>query len=289
MPIASSTKETEMFQFAGIILLIMLLSCGLMIGCSSVSKMVDKELKQFEAREDAKTITEEDIRPLPEAMQRYLKYAQVIGKKEINCVRLKQKGYIRMNEKQKWMPFEAEQYFSADEPSFIWYAKVKMFPLISIKARDKYFSGHGNMFIKLLGIKTIADAKGPEIDQSSLERYLNEMPWFPTAFLRDYVKYEEIDSNSVKITVEDSGLKVFGIFYIDDIGRITHAVVDGRYMTVGDEYIKEKWTTPYTEYREMSGFRIPTKGEATWNLKTGDFTYVKLELTDVEYDNPNRY
>jgi len=39
----------------------------------------------------------------------------------------------------------------------------------------------------------------------------------------------------------------------------------------------------------VNGFKIPTEGEATWNLETGDFTYVTLEITDIEYNTIERY
>ena len=86
------------------------------------------------------------------------------------------------------MPFIAEQYFTANPPSFIWVASMKTFPLLSIKARDMYMEDKGNMYIRLPLFINIADARGHEIDQGSLLRYLAEMVWFPTAFLSEYIQ-----------------------------------------------------------------------------------------------------
>ena len=36
----------------------------------------------------------------------------------------------------------------------------------------------------------------------------------------------------------------------------------------------------------MNGMRIPYKSEITWKLKTGDCTWLKLEVTDIEYNKP---
>jgi len=55
-------------------------------------------------------------------------------------------------------------------------------------------------------IITIADATGDEIDQGTLVRYLNEMMWFPTAYLNDYIQWEPIDSGSAKATISWQGL-----------------------------------------------------------------------------------
>lgn len=77
-------------------------------------------------------ITEEDIKALPEPVQRYLKYTKVVGKERIRTVRLKQKGFFRQGDR-PWMPFEAEQYYTIDPAGFIWIANMKAFPLLSVK------------------------------------------------------------------------------------------------------------------------------------------------------------
>ena len=37
-------------------------------------------------------ITEADLAPLPEPVQRYLRYAQVLGKPRVKCVKVRQTG-----------------------------------------------------------------------------------------------------------------------------------------------------------------------------------------------------
>lgn len=43
------------------------------------------------------------------------------------------------------------------------------------------------------------------------------------------------------------------------------------------------------EPKEYSGIMIPSKGEFTWNLKTGDFDWFQFELKDVEYNKSLTY
>jgi uncharacterized protein DUF6544 len=81
-------------------------------------------------------IIEEDLKLLPEPVQRYLRYTQVIGTSRIGTIKLQQKGYIRQAPNQPWKPFEAEQYFVTKPPSFVWIANMKALPLLSVKARD---------------------------------------------------------------------------------------------------------------------------------------------------------
>lgn len=60
-------------------------------------------------------------------------------------------------------------------------------------------------------------------------------------------------------------------------------------MTVDDEYSLERWSTPITEYREINGMMLLTKGEGLWNLSSGDFSYIRVEITHIEYNNPSEY
>jgi len=76
-------------------------------------------------------ITEEDISGLPESVQRYLRYSKVIGHENISCVRLRQQGFIKMNPDGKWIPLEAEEYYTVDPPALLWYCRAKMMPLLT--------------------------------------------------------------------------------------------------------------------------------------------------------------
>ncbi|MCX9073426.1 MAG: hypothetical protein OIN88_02025 [Candidatus Methanoperedens sp.] len=233
-------------------------------------------------------IRKADLEGLPLCVQKWLENSQVIGKERIRTVRLKQKGLMRRKKGQPWMPAEAGQYFTIDEPGFIWKAKIKAAPLLYITGRDKYYEGNGNMLIKLLSLITVADARGKELDQSALLRYLGETVWFPTAALSSYIKWEVIDSNSARATMSTvqrffntviSWSEVFCRFFAHHLYQ----------MELNGQYVMETWSCPLKDYKEFNGIRIPTKGEAVWNLKTGDFSYYQVEITEIEYNKPFVY
>src|SRR5712691_5421030 len=113
-------------------------------------------------------ITEAQVLGVPEVMQRYLSYAGVVGKEPIRTVRLKQQGFMRQQQGQKWLPLVAEQYFTTTPPAFLWHASIRPFPLVSISATDQFSDGHGNMLIKLWSFITVGNARGPEMDQGEL-------------------------------------------------------------------------------------------------------------------------
>lgn len=111
------------------------------------------------------------------------------------------------------MSAEAEQYFTTDQPGFVWTAVVKMAPL-HFTGRDKYAEGHGSMLIRLFSIFPVAAASGKEMDQGALLRYLAEMQWFPSAALNRYIQWEEIDSFSAKATMSDQGVTASGVLHL---------------------------------------------------------------------------
>jgi hypothetical protein len=234
------------------------------------------------------TVTEADLAGLPEPVQRYLRYTGVVGMERIRAVRLKQTGSMRIKQDKPWMPLKAVQYYTTDPPAFIWQGSVKAAPLFRITARDRYLAGRGNMRIKLLGLFKIADARAPELDQGTLLRFLNEGMWFPTVYLEDYVRWEAIDSVSARATMSYGEITASAVLHFNELGQLANFVAE-RYMEDSGKYRLETWSTPVNQYGEMNGIMLPVSGEAIWHLESGDFPYIRLEITDLEYGVPAPY
>lgn len=227
-------------------------------------------------------IQKEDLQGLPLPVQKWLERSQIIGKERITTVCLKQKGLMRIKEDGPWMTAEAEQYFTVEEPGFIWKAKVKMNPFLYFTGMDKYKNGHGNMNIKILSIVPVVNATGPEMDQGTLLRYLGEMTWFPTAALSSYVKWESVDSNSARATMSYKGVTASAVFTFNDHGDLASFTAK-RYRETQGKYELEDWEVIAKDYQEFQGIRIPNKMDVMWKLKTGDFTWYQVEITGIEY------
>jgi hypothetical protein len=233
-------------------------------------------------------ITEAHLLGLPEPVQRYLSYSQVVGKEPIRTVRLKQLGKMRQSARQPWMKFDAEEYYSVNPPGFLWVGTMRKggFPLV--RARDRYRDGKGNMQIKLGTIFTIADATGEEMDQGSMMRYLNEMMWFPTAFLAANVSFEPVDQTSAKVMLTDVGKHVTATMYFDEEGRVTNFVAP-RYREVSGKNELATWSTPITAYGEFGGLKLPVEAKAVWKLKEGDLEYFDVVIPDLAYNVTTPY
>jgi len=228
-------------------------------------------------------VIQEMIKGLPEPVQRYLVYSGVLGKQIPRTIRLKQIGKIRQDEKSAWMKLEAVEYYSTTPLGFIWKAflPTKRFPMTL--GRDAYLDGRGSMLIKMLSLIPLVNVTGTEIDQGSMMRYLNEMTWFPAAFLGENISWKAIDDRSAEVTLIHEGKSVSAVMYFDQEGKPINFVAK-RYRMVGKRYDLETWSTPFTGYGEFEGLKLPVRGKAVWILKEGDLAYVELEITELEYD-----
>ncbi len=272
-----------------IVIIILFITISKILFDKKVTKEVGM-LTEEGSKVQSKTFSFNDLEGLPEPVQRYFKYALRDGQEHIKFVRLKQVGEFRMKENQSWMPIKAEQYFTTEDPAFIWRVKLTMAPFIWIEGRDMYYQGKGNMLIKLLSTITVADAAGSEMDISSLIRFLAEAPWFPTALLpSDYIEWKEIDSNSAQAVIKDNGYTASGIFTFNEKGEIIKFVTNDRYMEADGKYFKEQWAGYYRNYQEIEGMKIPIEGEVEWNLSDKDLQYAKLKITDIQYNIPSKY
>lgn len=277
------------------IILTVLVSAAILFagGTLYFKRKTNDEVRRLFANADtqvAQTVTAEMLEGLPEPVRRYLTYTGIVGRPMVKTVRLKQRGRIRQDEQQPWMEILAEEYYTVSPPTFVWHAGARMggVPLPLARVRDSYAGGKGNMLITLGGLVTMDDARGPEMDQGSMMRYLNEMMWFPASFLGDNITWEAVDDNSARVTLTDSGQSVTGLMTFDEEGRLTNFVAD-RHRDTGDASELVTWSTPIAEYGEFDGLRLPVRGSGVWHLESGDLTYIELEITDIQYNRPELY
>lgn len=231
-------------------------------------------------------VGEEELEGLPKPVRRYFQYTGIVGKKRIFFMRLKHKGTLRVAPDKKALAIKGTQYFTADPPALLWNGRVKPSFFMSVSARDKYMGGKGNMLIKLMSAFTIADAKGPELDEGALQRFLAECTWFPTALLPSRnLRWEAIDQQSARAILEDKGVKAEVTFYFKDTGEITRCSCQRFYALEGGAgFEKHRWSGYLRNYKEIHGIRIPTDIEAVWHLDSGDYSYAHFLLERAEYN-----
>lgn len=273
-------------KWIGVALLAVLAMAGIVLagGMAAFDRRIQTEVRALLSAPppaDLPVITAEMLAGLPAPIQRHLTYAGVVGQPVVHSVRLKQTGRFRTGVDQAWMDYRAEQYYTVDQPGFIWDATFAQAGVPFLKVRDRYVQGKGSILGKLGGLLTIAEAQGDDLDQGAMLRYLNEMMWFPQAYLGDNITFTPVDDGSAQVTLTDQGKSVTATLYIDAEGKMTDFVAE-RYFEAGDAYYP--WSTPIFAYGEFNGLRLPSRGQGVWKLPDGDFAYIDLVIPELEYN-----
>jgi hypothetical protein len=224
-----------------------------------------------------------DFDKLPKCVAKYLNLVLQKGGPIIEAVRLTQSGKFRAG---GWTPFKAEQYFSTAPVAFVWNAKVRMAHLIPVKVRDAYREGKGSMVGKMFGTVPLVDQRNAqEINIASLQRYLAECPWFPTALLpSDRLRWSEIDSNRAMAKIKDRDLEVALEFQFNEIGEIVTVSTPGRFRYTNGKFLSTPWAGHFQDYQEVHGVRIPMKARVEWIFPEGPFPYFEGEVTKIDFN-----
>ena len=246
-------------------------------------RSIASEMASLEAdalRQD-QVVVAEMLAGLPRPVQRYLLNAGVVGKPIPTTVRLTQTGRIRNSPDAEWMSFEAEEVYTTNPPGFVWRAWLPGQSAPIVMGRDIYLGGRSSIVMRMLGLLPVAEQSGDELSEAGLMRYLNEIMWFPMAYLDDAVTWEPIDEHSARITITDQGLSVSAMLYVDDDGRLTNFSAE-RFNTETGRM--ESWETPVTDYAEFNGLKLPVAGQGVWAREGGDFAYIELEVTGIVFE-----
>ena len=267
-------KDAKFGTIANIIILI----AGLIgYGEFQFNRMVRSESQEISRNlnlEHPNHIKIDDIRHLPTIVQKWLISSGVLEKERVIAVRLSQKGEMKTSPGGKWMPFTAKQYFNCLDPSFVWHTRVRPLPLAFMDGRDKLVHGEGQMLIKLFSlIPVVNEGNNEKINAAIMQRFLAEICWLPTVAIYDYIEWIAMDENSVKAIFSTEGKML--------------SFETNRYYSGSEDAALEKWLIEMVENKEFNGTKVPYKCKITWKLKEGDFHWMNLEITDLEYNTPH--
>ena len=252
------------------------------LGARAFARLVRHDVRALDSgasRDEVRLVGEEMLVGLPEPVQRYLRFTGVVGKPFVRRVHLRKRGRMQLGRGQPWVPLKAEQWYTVQPPGFVWDCTLFAGPVPVVRARDLYRAGEGHMLIKAVSAFTVADAKGEKLDQGEMMRYLNEMMWFPSAFLEGNVSFDAVDSTSARVTLSDHGTRVTATMFFDADGRLTEFV--GKRYAGGQ---LETWSVPVVAYGELAGLQLPRRCRAVWKLARGDQEYIDVMITELDHD-----
>lgn len=237
----------------------------------------------------APLVTEESLAHLPEPVQRYLRLAKVVGQPRVRYMVARLRGRIRNQASDPWMPFEAEQHNFPGEPARFFWMKARRSGL-PVDVYHAFEGGSASMRVRLVSLVPMVDARGPEMDQAETVTVFNDLCLFtPSELVDPAIRWEAIDQRSARAYYTVGERTISAVLFFDESGDLVNFVSDDRRAASADgTLVPMPWSTPVRDHRELAGQRVATRGEGRWHAPEGDYTYIELELVDLEIYPPRR-
>jgi len=247
---------------------------------SEIDEIMDKETI---LSENLNTIKAEDLEGLPVVVRKWLTSVGVIGQERVRFIKFSQRGQMKLNQDQEeWINAKAKQYVRLHEPAFLWHVDLPMLPMINTKGRDHFINGKASMQVYIGSLIPVVNVKNNEkTNESSLSRFLLELPLYPTAALEEYIIWEGTDELSAKAILSYNNMTVEAIFCFDEKSKLRR--IEALRYKENDE--KAKRIPCFGEikaYETFGGMKIPSKIDITWLLNDGEYTWYKLEIYDYK-------
>jgi len=255
-----------------------------------LERRIDAEARELvgpPAAEPPAPVGPAELSGLPSPVQRWLAASGVVGLPRARTVRLEQRGELRTSPEGEWMAVRAQQYFTVDEPGFLWKVETSQRG-IPLAGRDRYYRGEGSMRVEAASIWPVVDASDDRISQAAMLRFLGEIVWFPSAALSPRIEWQAIEAGRAEATLRYAGKQVSAEFAIDERGRVT-AIRADRWYGAGASATLLPWFVRCTEWREIRGVVVPVEGDAVWVLPGGTFPYYRWQILDVETNRAELY
>jgi len=228
-----------------------------------------------------------ELEGLPAPVQRYFRAVLKEGQPLVVAISVEHTGTFNMSETgEQWKPFTSTQRVITQRPGFVWDARIRMAPAMTVYVHDAYVAGEGVLTAKLFGLLTVMKQPStPELAQGELMRFFAEGAWYPTALLPSQgVVWEAIDDTQASATLTDGTTTIKLVFQFDAQGLISSVRSDVRYRVVDGVKVATPWQGRFWDYELRDGMLIPLEGEVVWLLQEGPKPYWRGRIQQIEYE-----
>jgi hypothetical protein len=276
-----SWKDAKFGTIANIIILIAAIAAW---GSSRFENSFRKDVQENFLHNNAmptELLTEADLQHLPEPVQRYLKYAGVVGKPKVKNVRIVFEGQMREKGKD-WFHFTTVQYNFFEEPTRLFFMKAKMFGT-TVPGYHHYIKANAVMDIRLFGLFPIVQKSGDVMNKAETVTLFNDMCLMAPATLIDKrIAWQPIDSLSAKAVFTNGSISISAVLYLNEQGQLVDFISNDRSAVT--DMKQYPFSTPCSNYKKYNGYNVMSEGDAVWHYPDGKFTYGKFILKEIEYN-----
>jgi hypothetical protein len=209
-----------------------------------------------------------------------------VGRPKVHNLRAVFSGDMKRTTKANWMEIRSQQYDFFDDPARFFFINSRLFG-IPFDGLHIYSGNGATMQIRVASLFQVVDAKGEKMNRSETVTFFNDMCLLaPSTLIDKNIRWETVDSVSVKATFTNRENTVSATLHFNDLGELTNFISDDRFQSGdGKTYVPHRWSTPIEDYREFDGRRVGAYGEAVWHMPEGDFTYARFRLKEIDYNS----
>jgi uncharacterized membrane protein len=235
---------------------------------------------------DQQVFTEELVSGLPGPLQRYLRVCGYMNKPvPYNADIFWSESAIKLSPEKDWGDLNTVQFNSVDPIGRVAYMKFIKMP---VAGRDLYRDGYGEMKGKLFGLFRIIFDNSLETAQSVLITTFCEFLLIPGYLLSKNVRWEEVDTKTVRGTLAEHVMKVEALFLFNDEGLLTRVETGDRYYSEGKgAHKKVRFSAVIENYKTQGEILIPQKMKAVWHFPESDYEYFRGAIDRVAYNVHN--
>jgi len=225
-------------------------------------------------------VTEADLTPYPQQLQRYLRRAGVVGKPRVRNVRLTFTAQMRNDAASPWMESTATQYEFYDPPARLFFMQASRSGL-PFDVFHRYVGADATFQVRVAGLIPMVNESGPLMTRSETVTLFNDMCLLaPGSLIGAPVTWTVVDDSTLGARYSNAGHTIDAVLTFDASGDIENFVSHDRGKEVDGKQIIVSWDTPVSAYASFDGVRIVGQAEARY----AESAYGRFTITGAEFN-----
>lgn len=225
-----------------------------------IRQRLDRDAAALTPPSPGSAVSQEQVASLPETVQRYFRFTDVVGKPAVSSFRAHLSGRFRLRRGQQFMPVEVWQYNTVAPIARLFWMRIAMAGgLLPMVGLDSYVEGRGRMRGKLPDTVVVADGVGEAFDVGELTTWLNDAVLLsPSMLLTVGAEFSEVDQRSFDVSLTDAGRTVRARVFVDDAGAPVDFRTEDRWADLPGGPVRTPWSTPVEGRQHSDGRLAPT-------------------------------
>jgi hypothetical protein len=151
--------------------------------------------------------------------------------------------------------------------------------------RDALIAGQGSGEIRLGPFRLARSGGTPEMNESSLHRFLAEAAWYPSVLWpSEFLRWTALDASRAEATLSVHGASASLEFRFAPTGEIAGIFTPGRWGRFDGRMRKAPWEGRFGDVTEIDGVRVPRDSEVSWLVGSTWRSVWRARLVSARYE-----